>query len=112
MELSYANIIYILTSFQLASRDSDVIMFHWWWVKILKTYFERDQLRSSPGRLAQSVESLIANQGVAGSSPGPARYLEIYHEIIYTAISPFPLIQEGQMSDSGESMCTKYWLTA
>ena len=23
-----------------------------------------------------------------------------------------PLIQEGQLSVSGESMCTKYWLTA
>ena len=23
-----------------------------------------------------------------------------------------PLIQEGQLSDTGESMCTKYWLTA
>ena len=24
----------------------------------------------------------------------------------------FPLIQEGQLSVTGESMCTKYWLTA
>ena len=23
-----------------------------------------------------------------------------------------PLIQEGQLSVTGESMCTKYWLTA
>ena len=23
-----------------------------------------------------------------------------------------PLIQEGQLSGTGESMCTKYWLTA
>ena len=22
-----------------------------------------------------------------------------------------PLFQEGQLSDTGESMCTKYWLT-
>ena len=38
--------------------------------------------------------------------------MEIYHEIIYTIILPLSLIQEGQMSVSGESMCTKYWLTA
>ena len=25
---------------------------------------------------------------------------------------PLPLIQEGQLSVTGESMCTKYWLTA
>ena len=24
----------------------------------------------------------------------------------------FPLFQEGQLSVTGESMCTKYWLTA
>ena len=24
----------------------------------------------------------------------------------------FPLIQEGQLSVTGESVCTKYWLTA
>ena len=28
----------------------------------------------SPGRLAQSGASLTANQGVAGSSPGPATF--------------------------------------
>ena len=65
------------------------------------------------GHLAQSGVSLTANQGGAGSSPGPATYIvEIYHEIISMVILPLPLIQEGQMSVSGESMCTKYWLTA
>ena len=45
--------------------------------------------------VAQSGASLTANQGVAGSSPGPATYfLEIYHEIISTVIPPLPLIQE------------------
>ena len=59
--------------------------------------------------LAQSGESLTANQGVAGSSQGPATYffVEIYHEIISTFNFPLPLNQEGQMSVSGESMCTK-----
>ena len=31
------------------------------------------------------------------------------HENISTAILPLPLIQEEQLSDTGERMCTKYW---
>ena len=31
------------------------------------------------------------------------------HENISTAILPLPLIQEEQLSVSGERMCTKYW---
>ena len=33
------------------------------------------------------------------------------HENISTAILPLPLIQEEQLSVTGERMCTKYWLT-
>ena len=29
-----------------------------------------------------------------------------------TTIVSLPLIQEGQLSITGERMCTKYWLTA
>ena len=31
------------------------------------------------------------------------------HEKISTAILPLPLIQEEQLSVTGERMCTKYW---
>ena len=37
-----------------------------------------------------------------GSIPGPGHMLSIL----------LPQFQEGQLSVSGESMCTKYWLTA
>ena len=37
--------------------------------------------------------------------------IEIAHEIISVVILPLPLIQEGQLSVTGESMYTKYWLT-
>ena len=64
-------------------------------------------------RLAQSGTSLTANQGVAGSNPvQPHPFMEIYHEIISKVILLLPLIQEGQMSVSGKSMCIKYWLIA
>ena len=36
-------------------------------------------------------------------------FVEIGHKIISTAILSLPLIQEGQLSVTGERMCTKYW---
>ena len=35
--------------------------------------------------------------------------LQQSHEKISTAILPLPLIQEEQLSVTGERMCTKYW---
>ena len=35
--------------------------------------------------------------------------LRLGHENISTAILPLPLIQEEQLSVTGERMCTKYW---
>ena len=55
-----------------------------------------------PGRVAQSVGHLTRKSRVLGSIPGLATYFRF---------SP-PLFQEGQLSVTGESMCTKYWLTA
>ena len=52
------------------------------------------------GRVAQLVGHLTRKSGVPGSIPGLATYFLL------------PLFQEGQLSVTGESMCTKYWLTA
>ena len=49
------------------------------------------------------------DQGVAGSTPaevGKHSFVEIDHEIFSTVILSLPLIQEGQLSVSGERMCT------
>ena len=54
-----------------------------------------------PGRVVQSVGHLTRKSEVLGSIPG----LAILSFLL-------PLIQEGQLSVNGESMCTKYWLTA
>ena len=56
-----------------------------------------------PGRIAQSVGHLTRKSGVLGLIP-----------VLATNILSFllPLFQEGQLSVTGESMCTKYWLTA
>ena len=57
---------------------------------------------SKPGRVAQSVGHLTRRSGVLGSIPGLATYFRF----------SFRFFQEGQLSVTGESMCTKYWLTA
>ena len=49
------------------------------------------------------------DQEVAGSTPaevGNILISEIGHEIFSTVILSLPLIQEGQLSVSGERMCT------
>ena len=55
-----------------------------------------------PGHLAQLVGHLTGKSGVLGSIPGLATYFSFL----------LPPFQEGQLSVTGESMCTKYWLTA
>ena len=56
-----------------------------------------------PGRVAQSVGHLTRKSGVLGSIPGLSGNILSFL---------LPLFQEGQLSVTGESMCTKYWLTA
>ena len=57
-----------------------------------------------PGRVAQSVGHLTRKSGVRGPGfdTGSGNILSFL----------LPLFQEGQLSVTGESMCTKYWLTA
>ena len=49
----------------------------------------------------ESVGHLTRKSEILGSIPGLAAYSFL-----------LPLNQEGQLSVTGESMCTKYWLTA
>ena len=69
-----------------------------------------------PGGIAQSTTCLAtdccltADPGVASSIPAWSQtFVEIEHEIISTVIL---LPQEGLLSVTRESMCTKYGLTA
>ena len=54
-----------------------------------------------PGRVAQSVGHLTRKSG-AGFDTRSGNILSFL----------LPLFQEGQLSVTGESMCTTYWLTA
>ena len=56
---------------------------------------------SMAGRVAQSVAVRLKSQGPQ------VRYPVRPHTLV-----SLPLIQEGQLSVTGESMCTKYWFTA
>ena len=53
-------------------------------------------------RIPQSVVHQTREPGVPGSKAGIATYFHF----------PPRLIQEGQFSVTGKSMCTQYWLTA
>ena len=53
------------------------------------------------GRVAQSVGHLTRKSGSWVRYP-------VRHILSFL----LPLIQEGQLSVTGESICTKYWLTA
>ena len=59
-----------------------------------------DHFPQRPGRIAQSVGHKRVR--------GPGFDTRSGHILSFL----FPLIQEGQLSVNGESMCTKYWLTA
>ena len=64
-------------------------------------------------RVRQSVTSLTAHPGVMSLITSRSHIIvEIDHEVFSLAILLFPLIQEGLLSVTIESMLTKYWLTA
>ena len=60
----------------------------------------------------KSIGSPTADPGISRLIPAWSHnFLEIDHEIISMVILLFPLIQEGLLSVTSESMCTKYWLS-
>ena len=72
-----------------------------------------------PGCVAQSVGHLTRKSGVLSSIPGLATYFCFSFRFFKKGTRSgnillflLPLFQEGQLSVTGESMCTKYWLTA
>ena len=67
-----------------------------------------------PASVAQLDAPSDWRLGGRGFSPRRGRqhsFMEIDHEIFSMVILSLPLIQEGQLSVSGEK-CAQYWLTA
>ena len=78
--------------------------------------FERGPSTDAPsyklGCIAQLVASLSADPGVGFLIPVQSQaFVEINHEVISTVNLLLLLIEEGLLSVTSESMCTKYWLT-
>ena len=65
-------------------------------------------LQMIPDTIAQSEVSLLADPGVGISIPAQCHtFVEIDYEIISTVILLLPLIQEGLLSITSDSMCTQ-----
>ena len=66
------------------------------------------------GAVARLEASSLSMQAAPSSIPHVRHILSwrLGHENISTAILPIPLIQEEQLSVTGERMSPKYWLTA
>ena len=69
--------------------------------------------QDTPGLKAKFVTCLTADPGVASSIPAWSNtFVEINNELISMDMLLRLLIQEGLLSGTSESICTKYWLTA
>ena len=63
--------------------------------------------------VVQSVANLITDPWVMSLIPSWSHtFVEIDYEIFYMVILLLSLIEEGLVSVTSESMCTRYWLTA
>ena len=64
-----------------------------------------------PGAVARSEASSLGMLAAPEFDPHVRHILSwrLGHENISTGILPLPLIQEEQLSVTGERMCTKYW---
>ena len=74
----------VLVKFDIVRADAFVILFCGY----------------EPGRVAQLVGHLTRKLGILGSIPGLATYFRFSFRFF------------KKLSVTGESMCTKYWLTA
>ena len=78
-------------------------MSDWSTALVLKFGLHQNGLhQTGPGHVAQSVGHLTRKSEVLGSVTGSG------HILSFLLLQ----IQEGQLSVTGKSMCTKYWLTA
>ena len=81
-----------------------------WLLQPLLANFCNSQLtRTGHG---SSIESVFALHASGPEFDPYIRHIlswRLGHENISTAILPLPLIQEEQLSVTGERMCTKYW---
>ena len=68
--------------------------------------------KNENGRVASPVRVPVYLSGYVAQSVGHLTRKSEVLDSIPTLSFLLPLIQEGQLSVTGESMCMKYWLTA
>ena len=67
-------------------------------------------LNLTPREVARSEACSLGMQAAPSSIPTSSTVFRgVGHENISTTILPLPLIQEEQLSVTGERICTKYW---
>ena len=87
----------------------DLLTWQVCWPSDLDLYFALHWLWHIPASVAQLDAPSDWRPGGRGFNPRRGRqhsFVEIDHEIFSTVILSLPLIQEGQLSVSGERMCT------
>ena len=87
--------------------DQTASMYRLVWVFVGHIFLK--YLLKSPASVAQLDAPSDWRPGGRGFNPRRGRqhpFVEIDHEIFSTVILSLPLIQEGQLSVSGERMCT------
>ena len=93
-------------------------MFHlsdFWWIKQGDISVQNVLKKVNPFNILKKFlsSSLVIDSSSIGSEFAPhVRHIILWrlgHENISTAILPLPLIQEEQLSVTGERMCIKYW---
>ena len=62
-----------------------------------------------PGTVARSEACPLGMQAALSSIPTSGTFFHGDLKNVSVAILPLPLIQEEQLSVTGERMCTKYW---
>ena len=70
------------------------------------TYFKRSSFAGLGGSVGCASDWRPGGRGFKPRRGQQHSFVEIEHEIFSTVILPLPLIQEGQLSVSGERMCT------
>ena len=75
---------------------------------LIPVRWHNNSFRQEPGAVARSEACPLSVQTASSSIPTSSTFFRS-HEKNSTAILPLPLIQEEQLSVTGERMRTKYW---
>ena len=91
---------------RFAANNKRTFLMEGWPYKISNNFFERADIKASVAQLDAPSDWRPGGRGFNPRRGRQHSFVEIDHEIFSTVILSLPLIQEGQLSVSGERMCT------